>query len=206
MRQALSDFSDYVQKQQAQRQPPTIGASATPKKDSKDSKATASTPAPITEHAELDILDSLGLSDETPHVRLKQLYIDQDPETSEKSVSQLTKVLEARLDEGHGEALIDLGMEDNGDSMGFDVEQWKVAYERLLACAKTCKAECRLLMSRNTGGEQDTEVEATAKDKSCSGKVVVRRVPESVDEVIETRIAVVGNGRLRRAQVRGGSG
>jgi len=40
------------------------------------------------------------------------------------------------------------------------------------------------------------DVDTTAsKDKSCSGKVMIRRHPDSVDDVIETRISVVGNGK-----------
>lgn len=154
----------------------------------KDSKTNAA----IVEHAELDILDSLGLTDDTPHVRLKHLFLDQSPETAEASISQLKTVLSGRLDEGRGEALVDVGQEDNGDSMGFEKTDWDVAYERIALCAKALKAECRLLITRNVGGPSDVEV--TGKDKSCTGKVMIRRIPQSVDDVIETRIAVVGNG------------
>jgi GTPase len=97
-----------------------------------------------------------------------------------------------RLEEGHGECLLDLGLEDNGDSMGFGKSEWDFALERLERAARAEGADCNVLMSRNVGGAGD--VGTHGKDESCSGKVMVRRKPNSVDDVIETRIAVVGNG------------
>lgn len=41
------------------------------------------------------------------------------------------------MDEGHGEALFDVGLEDSGESMGFSKDEWNFAYERLLATAKS---------------------------------------------------------------------
>ena len=95
--------------------------------------------------------------------------------------------------EGNGETLFDLGQEDNGDSMGFSKEQWDVALDRIQRAGAVLQAECRVLMTLNVGG--DEEVECTNdKDKSCSGKVMIRQAPETPEDVIETRIAVVGNG------------
>jgi len=148
-------------------------------------------------HAELDILDSLDLSDETANIRLKHLLLDEEQATTSESTVQLRKLIDARLDEGHGEVLFDIGLEDNGDPMGFEQKDWDIAYARVLGCAKDEKADVRLLMTRNVAtiaGERVVEVDTTeSKDRSCSGKVMIRRIPQSVDDVIETRIAVVGN-------------
>jgi hypothetical protein len=38
-----------------------------------------------------------------------------------------------------------------------------------------------------------------AKDTGFSGKMILRQQPQSVDDVIETRIAVVGNGEFLQA-------
>ncbi|KAJ9618885.1 hypothetical protein H2203_008701 [Taxawa tesnikishii (nom. ined.)] len=104
---ALSDFADYVQKQQALRRHP------------QDHDSAYGTQSVVTEeHAELDILDSLGLTDESTHVRLKHLLLDKG-EDADESISLLTGVINGRLEEGHGEALFDLGLEDSGDPMGF---------------------------------------------------------------------------------------
>jgi hypothetical protein len=151
--------------------------------------------APVLEdHDELDIIDQLGLSDDvTPHVRLRTLLLD----PAESNVPALTDHVQARLVEGHGEALFDLGLEDNGDSMGFTKEEWDVALKRLEGVVEELKADMKLLITRNVGvvGENEIEVGSlNAKEKGASGKLILRKRPESVDDVIETRIAVVGNG------------
>ena len=95
--------------------------------------------------------------------------------------------------EGNGETLFDLGQEDNGDSMGFSKEQWNVALNRIRRAGTLLQAECRVLMTRNVGGEEEVE-SPSEKDKSCTGKIMIRQAPETPEDVIETRIAVVGNG------------
>lgn len=95
--------------------------------------------------------------------------------------------------EGNGETLFDLGQEDSGENMGFSKEQWDVALDRLRRAAKVVKADCQVLMTRNVGGAEDVDP-ISEKDKSCTGKVMVRQESDTPEDVIETRIAVVGNG------------
>ncbi|PVI00887.1 hypothetical protein DM02DRAFT_718146 [Periconia macrospinosa] len=171
---ALSDFADYVQKQQALRRPPGQ-APAIHDNDEDD---------------ELSILDQLGLTDDaSAHIRLKTLLLDPAAEHTDA----LAEHLKARLDEGHGEALFDVGLEDSGDSMAFTKQDWTTALKRINAACEVAKADYKLLMTRNVG---DGELEVgprDAKDTGASGKLILRRRPETVDDVIETRIAVVGN-------------
>jgi GTPase len=94
--------------------------------------------------------------------------------------------------------LFDVGLEDNGDSMGFSKETWESALERIQTVCEQLKADYKLLMTRNVGG--DVEVgPRDAKETGASGKMILRQRPESVDDVIETRIAVVGNGESWQA-------
>lgn len=145
-------------------------------------------------HAELDeLFDCLDLTDSSPQISLKSLLLGSDDE----SLRKLESVIAGRLEEGHGEALFELGFETNGDSMGLTRGDWDVAYSRLIKCSKRLSADCDLLLTRNVGGE----VEATSsmdpklnKNKDCSGKVLIRKIPATVEDVIEVRIAVVGNG------------
>jgi GTPase len=175
---ALSDFADYVQKQQAKRKP----AGATPQ-------------PVIEEHDELDIIDQLGLAEESHTIRLKQVLLDDTTDTRDNSVKQFKEYVTGRLDEGNGECMFDLGLEDSGDSMGFSRKEWDFALERLISSAKDVGADCRVLMTRNVeGSEVEVGPREGGKDTSCSGKLMVRRRPKNVDNVIETRIAVVGNG------------
>lgn len=110
------------------------------------------------------------------------------------TLQQLSEVLQKRMLEGNGETLFDLGQEDNGESMAFSKEQWDVALDRIRRAAKILRAECRILMTRNVGGSEEVET-PNEKDKSATGKIMIRQEPETPEDVIETRIAVVGNGR-----------
>jgi len=141
---------------------------------------------------ELDILDTLDLAETSTQVRLKDILLDTG-EDADVTLHQLSGVLQSRMLEGNGETLFDLGQEDNGETMAFSKEQWNVALDRLRRAAKILKAECRILMSRNTGGSEDVDP-VSEKDTSATGKLMIRQEPETVEDVIETRIAVVGNG------------
>ncbi|KAK4138120.1 P-loop containing nucleoside triphosphate hydrolase protein [Trichocladium antarcticum] len=178
---ALSDFAEYVEKQQALRYPgakPAPGASAAkPHQDD------------FEHHEELDdILDSLDLSDPTPRVRLRDLLLSATDDTS--ALQTLVDVVKERLLEGHGEAVFDIGFENSNESMRLSRGEWDVAYRRLAEAAKRLRADTRLLLSKNVGGALDG---APTKDGDCSGKVMIRQAPATVEDVIETRIAVVGN-------------
>lgn len=157
-----------------------------------------STQSTITEdHAELDIIDSLGLSDVSSQVRLKDLLLDLGEE-AEVTVQQLSNLLQSRILEGHGETLFDLGQEDNGESMAFTKEQWDVALNRIRHGASALNADCQILLTRNVGGAEEAET-TNEKEKGASGKIMIRQNPRTVEDVIETRIAVVGNGMVRVA-------
>lgn len=172
----MSEFADYVEKQQALRYPSTATAST-------------STSA-VDEHAELDdILNGLNLADTSPSVRLKELLLTHNDNT----FSKLVKLLEVRVEEGHGETVFEIGFENNGDSMGLSKDEWDVALKRLREAAGKVRADCQVLLTKHVGGEEEAESAASEKEKDCSGKVLVRQHPATVEEVIETRIAVVGN-------------
>ncbi|KAH6689832.1 GTP-binding protein, partial [Plectosphaerella plurivora] len=176
---ALSDFAEYVEKQQALRypgaKPAVAGVDANPQEH----------------HAELDeLFDNLDLGEATaPGVRLRDLLLGTDEDT----LNKLKDVLGARIDEGHGETVFDLGYENNNDSLGLTLEEWNVAYKRLQDAAQGLHAECQALVTRNVGGDVEAPSAAKGKDKDCTGKIMIRRKPETAEDVIETRIAVVGN-------------
>ena len=187
MNQALSEFADYVEKQQSRRPHPARPSSVAPS-DSGYSTLSVTTE----DHAELDILDSLNLSETSAHVKLKDLLLD-TTEDADDTLQQLSNVLQSRILEGHGEALFDLGQEDNGESMGLSKEQWDAALDRIRRATTILKADYRILMTRNVGGDEEVGP-INEKDKSATGKIMIRQKPETVEDVIETRIAVVGNG------------
>ncbi|KAK0623826.1 P-loop containing nucleoside triphosphate hydrolase protein [Immersiella caudata] len=177
---ALSDFAEYVEQQQALRYPSKASASTA------TSAANKTATAELDHHEELDdILDSLDLSDPTPRARLRDLLLSDDAE----SLQRLADGLDSRLADGNGEMVFDIGFENNNDSMKLNKEEFDIAFKRLNEAAKKLHADCQLLLTKNVGGDLDG---AATKEKDCSGKVMVRRA-RTVEEVIETRIAVVGN-------------
>lgn len=190
MIQALSEFAEYVEKQQQLRRPPGQNGAAVTSRNRK--------PSIVEDHAELDIIDSLGLSDSCHGLRLKELLLDTSTD-AEDTLNQLVDNLRGRLIEEHGETLFDLGLEDNGESMGFTKTDWDIAWQRLQRAANILSADCRILMTRNVGGKEEMETNTSKeKDKSATATIMIRKRPDSVEDVIETRIAVVGNGMLWR--------
>lgn len=184
--QALSDFADYVEKQQAKtrsKQPDFIGS---------DSGYSTGDRSSITEdHAELEILDQLDLSDAPTQGKLKEWLLDTSAE-ADSTLQQLAGLVQTRIDEGHGETLFDLGLEDSGETMGFSKEQWDLALRRITEAARFANADIRVLLTFNVGGPEEAQSK-TPKEKSCHGKLLIRQTPATAEEVIETRIAVVGN-------------
>jgi GTPase len=105
-------------------------------------------------------------------------------------------VVAERLEEGFGETVFELGFEHNGDSMNLQLDEWNRAYDRLVEAAKKVQGSSQLLITHNVGGDKElaTAPAKAAKAKGCNGKVLLRKIPSRIEDVIETRIAVVGNG------------
>ncbi|KAA8568889.1 hypothetical protein MFRU_017g00760 [Monilinia fructicola] len=182
---ALSAFAEYVEQQQAIRYPSYSTASSA---TAGPSTAATSTTC-VEDHAELtDILNSLDIADTSPQVRIRDLLLSAD----EDELTVLKNVLEMRLEEGHGETIFEIGFENNGDVMGLKKEEWDVALKRLKEAAAKCNSDCQVLLTKGVGGEVEGG-SGDSKEKDCTGKVLIRQHPASVEEVIETRIAVVGN-------------
>ncbi|TVY29387.1 GTP-binding protein [Lachnellula hyalina] len=181
---ALSEFADYVERQQAIRYPSAASASTTAVPSS-TSSVTA-----VEDHAELDLLlNSLDLADDSPAVRLKELLLSNDGDT----LTKLVNLLESRIAEGHGETVFELGFENNGESMALTKDEWDVAIKRLNEAARNCRADCQMLLTKHVGGDAEAESAASEKETDCSGKIMIRQHPATVEGAIETRIAVVGN-------------
>lgn len=170
----MSEFADYVEKQQKLRYPSSANATAS---------------AALEEHSELDILNSLDLSDNLPALRLKELLLSNDENTFDRLVASI----ETRLLEGNGETVYEVGFENNSDSMKLSKDEWDAAIKRLRNAASKAHADCQILLTKHVGGEDEAESAAAEKDEDCSGKILIRQHPKTVEDVIETRIAVVGN-------------
>ena len=137
------------------------------------------------------MIDQLGLTDDSTQIKLKDWLLDESAD-ADATLQQLTGLLQSRIDEGHGETLFDLGVEDGGEPLGFTLTQWNLALKRVTEAARTLKSDVRVLLTYNVGG--DVEAETKPNDTGTSyGKLLIRQKPDTPEEVIETRIAVVGN-------------
>ncbi|CCX12075.1 GTP-binding protein 1 [Pyronema domesticum] len=176
---ALSDFADYVEQQQRKRGNPTSGASV-----SRPSTAVGDS---TEDHDELDILESLGLADETDNVKMKELLLGHTDENKKK----LKELLDTRMDEGRGECLFDVGTENNGEAMGLTKEEYTKALQWVREIAKELKAGVTVLLTKGTG--EVTDAEEGGKDGELQAKLLFRRMPDSMEDLLEIRVAVVGN-------------
>lgn len=161
----MSDFAEFVEKQQALRYP----------------AASASTQPTTEYHKELDILDSLNFDESEPQVPLRELLLP-STEHDEASQAKLAEHVAKRLAEGHGEAMFDLGFENSGDSMRLTRVEWDVALARLEDAAKKQRADCNVLLTKNVGGPKEAGSTAAGneikdKDKDCTGKILIRQRP-----------------------------
>jgi GTPase len=112
---------------------------------------------------------------------------------NEDTLAKLVALLETRIEEGHGETVFEIGFENNGESMSLSKDEWDAAMKRLREAARKVRSDCQILLTKNVGGEEEAESVSNDKVKECSGKILVRQHPATVEDVIETRIAVVGN-------------
>ncbi|EXJ84416.1 hypothetical protein A1O3_05083 [Capronia epimyces CBS 606.96] len=183
---ALSDFADYVEKQQAKTRTKYAESTAS------DSAYSTGVSSVVTEdHAELEILDQLGLSEGPSRVKLKDWLLDTS-EDAAATLQQLAGLVQSRIEEGHGETLFDLGLQDSGESMQFTKDEWDIALRRITEAAILIKAAIHVLLTCNVGGTQEANSKKI-KDDASYGKLLIRQTPPTAEEVIETRIAVVGN-------------
>ncbi|KAK1140746.1 hypothetical protein N8T08_009947 [Aspergillus melleus] len=180
---ALSEFAEYADKQQSNRSAPVA--------PSDSGYSTASVSRAHEEHAELEILDQLGLSDAPKSFKLKDLLLGTGDQP-EDGLQTLASLVQTRIDEGHGETIFDLGLEDGGESMAFDLEQWNTALRRLQEATDTLPAHCRILMTYNVGGPGESQVH-NERIKGAWGKILIRQPADSVEGMTEIRVAVVGN-------------
>ncbi|KAF3930518.1 hypothetical protein ABW19_dt0201476 [Dactylella cylindrospora] len=178
---SLSEFVEHVANQAAARHRGRTGSTSTPKQPPK--LTNAPTNKSLEEAVdELSFIDDLGLeSENAPRVKLRDQLLGIEP--------GLDVLLKRRLEEGRGEALFELGYEDKGDSMGFTKEEYDKAFEVLKQNLEPLNAQCAVLQTANV--EADEEIPPDGK--GARAKLMVRQVPKSMEDLLEIRVAVVGN-------------
>ncbi|KAJ5893439.1 GTP-binding protein 1 [Penicillium taxi] len=177
--EALSEFADYAEQQ-------THYSTIPAPNDSEHSTASAQEKGEDFDEIN-DLLGALNISEKSQAVDLKKVLLDK----TEANLQILANIIQLRIDEGHGDAIFDLGLDNGGKSMGFDLAEWEIALSHLREAAETIPAHCRLLITYNVGGPEESP--AKKKLNGSCGTVLIRQVVKNMEEMAELRIAVVGN-------------
>jgi len=104
---------------------------------------------------------------------------------SESRIEHLVTQMKWRLQEGQGEAIYEIGVEDSGLLAGLSPEEMEASLHTLRRMADKLGADISILRERCVDGSKSPESKKVAE-------VLVRKVPEN-QEFIDMRLAVLGN-------------
>ena len=121
---------------------------------------------------------NIGKEDDEGNMEYKRSLVNPTKERLE----HLTTQLNFRLNEGSGESIYQIGVEDNGDAVGIPEDSLTQSLATLELMANTLNAETKII--RKYPGQ---------KENSTIAEVLVRRKPNVNQASVELRIAVVGN-------------
>ncbi|CAM0137059.1 unnamed protein product [Umbelopsis sp. WA50703] len=152
--------------------------------------------------ADLELDDDIAqLVDENRSRKNKLLH------PTEKDIEDYKNSIKDRLEEGHGEFMMEIGLEDDGSPLDLSDEDLHLALKNLENILSELEADYAIMDERNISQnpfpeirtEYDTEQKATEVAKATNlpiTKVVhlmIRRKNLKIDSVLEIRVAVVGN-------------
>nr|CAD7407342.1 unnamed protein product [Timema cristinae] len=97
----------------------------------------------------------------------------------EEQFVTLQNLLKERLRDGHGETIFDIGIGEDGDESGLEMDQYEASLATLESLSIALDADCVLLRQRKI-------------DQGLTGQYLVRQRVDTQD-FLEIRVAVVGN-------------
>ncbi|KAF9125375.1 hypothetical protein BGW39_007452 [Mortierella sp. 14UC] len=141
-------------------------------------------------------------------ISLKEQFLN----PTDANIESLQTLLAARIREGSGETLFEIGVEEDGAPMKLSDAEYETALTTVKSAAAAIGAEVAIMYEKNAGlltGAPAPEI----KDKDTSAApepslavstdtdqptyktsyVMIRKTPKSVEELLELRVAVVGN-------------
>ncbi|KAF9584543.1 hypothetical protein BGW38_006068 [Lunasporangiospora selenospora] len=159
-------------------------------------------------------------------ISLKEQFLD----PTESNIEALQTLFEARLREGSGETLFEIGIEEDGAPMDLTEAEFQTALSTVKTTAAAVGAEVAIMYEKATGpvgatatsAEQqvndddaasasednapDSSVETSTAPVASTGSaedgsvaqfktayVMIRKIPKSPEDLLELRVAVVGN-------------
>ncbi|KAF9139772.1 hypothetical protein BGX30_007484 [Mortierella sp. GBA39] len=195
----------------------SVASSSLPLKGATTNASTASVVAPIDDFDMNDMDDPLagfeaqrsGIKD----ISLKEQFLS----PTDDNIESLQTLLAARIREGSGETLFEIGVEEDGTPMKLSDAEYETALTTVKTAAAAVGAEVAIMYEKNAGLSTGAPVVPESKDKEDkdaaiaaepsiapitdvidqptykSSYVMIRKTPKSVEELLELRVAVVGN-------------
>jgi len=145
---------------------------------------------------ELDLLHTADDDDSAaPPISLRERLLF--PEGDEDSSASLAMTIHS-LVSVTGEYIFELGLEDDGKRMNLDASEWHRARSNIITASKLANLECSVLLDhpepKAAIPPTDPLLEASGKPAYDRGTFfLIRRKPEGAEDLIELRIAVIGN-------------
>ncbi|KAG0076275.1 hypothetical protein BGZ90_008910 [Linnemannia elongata] len=195
----------------------SVASSSLPSKVAITTATTAPVVAPIDDFDMNDMDDPLagfeaqrsGIKD----ISLKEQFLN----PTDANIESLQTLLAARIREGSGETLFEIGVEEDGAPMKLSDAEYETALTTVKTAAAAVGAEVAIMYEKNAGLSAGASIVPESKDKEDkdtaiaaepsiaptadvadqstykSSYVMIRKTPKSVEELLELRVAVVGN-------------
>ncbi|KAF8926436.1 hypothetical protein BGZ58_011182 [Dissophora ornata] len=129
---------------------------------------------------------------------------------TESNIESLQTLLAARIREGSGETLFEIGVEEDGTPMNLTDAEYQTALATVRTAASAVDAEVAIMYEKNSGLSPSPSTQADHKENTDAPVIpeqttdgdqvifktsyaMIRKIPKSVEELLELRVAVVGN-------------
>ncbi|GAA5797605.1 hypothetical protein HPULCUR_002995 [Helicostylum pulchrum] len=110
---------------------------------------------------------------------------------TQQDIEYLTNLLSQRINQGRGEALFEIGVEEDGSEMNLSQQDYVKCIETISTVTNTLEADFADIDELN---QIDSTTTTTARNKdNIVAHLMIRKRPKSVQDLLEIRVAVVGN-------------
>lgn len=143
----------------------------------------------INEKSQLIHSERLEPEIEEKEIEYKRQLVGVDDEKLEKRISQM----KWRLCEGNGEAIYEIGIDDDGVPIGLEDDDFEESIETLSKMAKALSAELTLLHEKDVSDPHQSEEDEKRKPRKRRrvAELLVRKYGE--ESYIDVRITIVGH-------------
>jgi GTPase len=124
------------------------------------------------------------IDEEDEHRTLKERLI----EYNEKDIEWLKQTISARMEQGKGETLFEIGLEEDGTPMNLTTKEYEICIANLTLLTQALGADLADLDELI-----QLDINKTPISTQKVSHLMIRKRPKSVQEALEVRVAVVGN-------------